>query len=144
MLRTSRLNRRAASRWARPSLVSSNEKRATESAPPLLSASFTARSRSLQKALRANRPVCRIERAVGLQRFQQPLEVTFERLQAHERDEALDQALRIALHLDQIGQPVVAHRRAAEHADRQVAKARILGQHRQQRLDHPRAESRRR
>jgi len=135
-----RLNRRAASRWARPSFVSSNEKRATERQPPLLSASFTARSRSFQKAWRANNPVAGSSMP-SVSRIQQALEMTIERLQAHEREQALDQAFGIAVHLNEVGQPVVAHCWLPSNADRKVAKACILGQHRQERLDHPGPES---
>jgi len=64
-------------------------------------------------------------------------ELAFERLQPHKGQDTLDQSLGIAGHAHQIGQPLVIHRTIVEHADRKVAKARVLGQHGEERLDDP-------
>ena len=67
--------------------------------------------------------------------------MAFEGLQPHQRQQLLDQKRRIALDPHQVGQPFVVDAGVAEHADRQVAKAHVLGQHREQRFDHARPEA---
>ena len=85
-----------------------------------------------------------IDDALGLERFQDALELTFERLQAHEWKDSLDQAHRIGVDPHQIGQPFVIDRGIVQHADRKVAKSRILGEQGQQTLNHARAQALRR
>ena len=87
-----------------------------------------------------SRPVSGSIDALGLERFQHALELTLERLQAHEWKDSLDQAHGIAIDPDQIGQPLVIHGGIVQHADRQVAKPHVLGEQGQQRLDHARAQ----
>ena len=66
-------------------------------------------------------------------------------MQAHEGQEALDETLRAfrdALEVGQMGGKRLDRAgMAAEHGDRQVAKAHVLGKHGQQRLDDTRAET---
>src|SRR3954467_4736714 len=64
--------------------------------------------------------------------------MAFEGLQPYQRQQLLDQKRRIAFDPYQVRQPFVVDAGVAEHADRQVAKARVLGQHGDQGFYHAR------
>jgi hypothetical protein len=74
----------------------------------------------------------RIDRLLALERFQRARQVTREGLQAHERQDTLDETHCIDAY--QIGQAFVVRRHIVQHANRQIAKARVLGEHDQERL----------
>ena len=122
--------------WARRSVTPSNENRAIESALAAILRLLNGAVEVAPERRAGEQPGVGIDHAFGLERFQRALEARLERLQPHERQHAVDQAHRIAFDAHQVGQPFVVDTRIVEHADRQVAKARVLGQHRQQRLDH--------
>ena len=86
-----------------------------------------------------------IDHAFGVERFEHALEPLAEGMQAHVGQKALDQAAVAFGDAFEIGQQRVELLDdvglAAEHGDRQVAKAGVLGEHGQQRLDHARAET---
>ena len=63
-----------------------------------------------------------------------------ERLQPDQWQKPLDQPVRVAIDANEIRQAFFVDG-VVEQADRQIAEAFILGQHRQQRLDHARAQS---
>ena len=110
----------------RRSSGSSNENRAIERPTPRSPASSMARARSRPNASTVSRPVLRVDHALGIDRLEQALEPRFEGAQPHQRQQALDQPVRIA-GVHEIGQFVDALF-GAEHRDRQVAEARVLGQ----------------
>ena len=128
--------------WARRSVMPSNEKRAIDSAPPRPPPPATARSRSRQNAVAAEQPGVGIDHAFGLERFQRALEAR-SRTPAAARTAgpgrpgstgSLSTRTRLGSRSSSIP-------RIVEHADRQVAETRVLGQHGQQRLDHARPEA---
>ena len=86
-----------------------------------------------------------VDHALGVERFEHATQPLAERMQPHERQKALDQALRSLGNALEVGQvraePFDRAGMAAEHGDRQVAKAHVFGEHGQQRLDDARPET---
>ncbi len=119
----------------------SNEKRATESADTAVLGLSDGAVEIAPERVGAEETGLGIDHAVGLERFQHARELALECLQAHERQHLLDQTHRLAGNAHQIGQTLVVGRAVVEQADRQIAKARILGKHGEQCLDHARAET---
>src|SRR5262249_32617446 len=69
-----------------------------------------------------------IDDALALERSQNAGELALERLQAHEWKDTLDEMHGIGFDPHQVGQPFVVRRAVVQHADRQVAKAHVLGE----------------
>src|SRR6516164_3892733 len=88
-----------------------------------------------QESLRAEQARVGIDDSLAFQRFQSACELALERLQAHEWEDSLDEMHRIGFDAHQVGQTFVVNRGIVQHADRQIAKAYVLGEHGQQRLD---------
>ena len=140
MLRTSRLNRRAASIWARRSVNPSNEKRATrQRAAAILGLPHRAIEIAPEGGATEQAGVG-IKDAFGLERFQHPLEPRFERLQAHERQQPSISRTGSPATRTRLGKPLLIESSVVEHADRQIAEAGVLGEHGEERLDDAQAQ----
>src|SRR5262249_11181833 len=87
------------------------------------------------EGLRSEQTRVWIDDALALERSQNAGELALERLQAHDWKDTLHETHGIGFVPHQVGQPFVVHRAVVQHADRQVAKARVLGEHGQERLD---------
>src|SRR5262249_57639974 len=74
---------------------------------------------------------------LALERFQGARKLTLKGMQANEWENTLDQAQRVGCNLYQIGQAFVASCGIVQHANGQVAKVGVLGEHGQKRLDDP-------
>ena len=105
--------------------------------------SETALAKSLSKASRGQEAGARIEHAARVERFQRALEALLERLLADQGRGIGDDLLRLAADDFQVGEIVVAldAGEAAGDDHRQVAEARVLGQHREEGVGDARAET---